>query len=169
MYKRMKKNKLGRTKSHRESLINNLLRSLFDNNYVVTTTPKAKVLKQEAMSLVEKGKAYKKDLSFRRRLQVILGNDAIVEKYSEYIKKDDAGIGLVRIGFRDGDNAEIARVYLLGLEKKKQSKGEKREEKKEQKKKVAKQKQAVEIDIDKKVDKTAVIKNKERARTRAGI
>jgi len=57
MRKRIKKKKLGRTKTHRESLMRNLLRSLFDHNYVVTTTAKAKALKQrikKEISFLEK-------------------------------------------------------------------------------------------------------------------
>jgi large subunit ribosomal protein L17 len=170
MYKRIKRKKLGRTKSHRESLIRNLLRSLFDNNYIVTTTPKAKVLKQEASSLLDKGKFKKDQLSFRRELQLVLGKDVLVKKYMEYLGKSKVGVGMVRVGFADGDNAELARVFLLGLDKKKvRGKKDEKDDSKEIRKKDKIEKQSVEIDIDKKVDKTAVIKKTERARSRAGI
>ncbi len=107
MYKGVKKNKLGKKKSHRESMINNLLRSLFDNSYIVTTTPKAKVLKSEASSLIESGKKYKEDLSFRRKLQVILGDSEVVNKYKEYISREKTGVSYIRVGYRKGDNAEL--------------------------------------------------------------
>ena len=126
MYKGIKEKKLGKKKSHRGLMINNLLRSLFDNNYVVTTTPKAKVLKSKASSLIEKGKKYQDDLSFRRRLQVILGDSENVKKYKEYIAKERTGVKFVRVGYREGDNAELSRVYLLGLDEKKERKGEER-------------------------------------------
>ena len=83
MYKRIKRAKLGRKKSHRESLIDNLLRSLFDHNYVVTTTTKAKVLKQNAESLIEVGKKKGEDLNFMRKLNNVLGKETIVKKYLE--------------------------------------------------------------------------------------
>ena len=170
MYKQVKKKKLGRKKSHRESLIRNLLRSLFNSNYVVTTTPKAKVLKQEASSLIQKGKNTKDVLSFRRELGVILGKDELIKKYFEYIKKDNIGVGFVRVGFRDGDNAEVSRVFLLGLDKKKKKvTKEDKEEEKHEKHEESTQKRRVELDVDKRVDKTAVIKKTERARSRAGI
>jgi large subunit ribosomal protein L17 len=170
MYKRVKRAKLGRKKSHRDALVSNLLRSLFDNNYVVTTTPKAKALKKEAMSIIQKGKGTKDELSFRRELQNILGKEDLVKKYFEYIKKDSAGVGFVRVGFRDGDNAEKSRVFLLGLEKK----GKKVVKKEEKEEKEAKhhehdEHRKIELDVDKRVDKTAVIKKTERARSRAGI
>ena len=53
MYKRVKKLKLGRKTAHRKSLVHNLLRSLFDKNFVVTTTLKAKALKQEEVLLTK--------------------------------------------------------------------------------------------------------------------
>ena len=167
MYKRIKRKKLGRTKPHRESLIRNLLRSLFDNNYVVTTTPKAKVLKQEASSLISKGKTKEEDLSFRRELQRILGKDSLVKNFKEYMKKEKVGVGFVRVGFRSGDNAELSRVFLLGLDKKKDKVTKEEDSNKNVKEKVEKKK--MNLEVDKKVDKTAVIKKTGRATSRAGI
>lgn len=171
MYKGIKEKKLGKRKSHRDLMINNLLRSLFDNNYVVTTTPKAKVLKSKASSLIEKGKKYQDDLSFRRRLQVILGDSENVKKYKEYIAKERTGVKFVRVGYREGDNAELSRVYLLGLDEKKKSAKEKKEEIKEEKKKEVKETKSkiIEKGDEKKIDKTAVIKDARRATSRSGL
>lgn len=170
----MKRKKLGRKKAHRESLIRNLLRSLFDHNYVVTTTVKAKALKQEATSLVEKGKTKKGDLVFRRELKVIFGKDSLTKKYMEYLKKENAGIGFVRVGFRDGDNAEMSRVFLLGLDKKKtpskKSKKEQKKEEKETKKHHPLKESTPPIeDAVKNVDKPKVTKKPRRAKARAGL
>ncbi len=173
MYKRIKKAKLGKKKSHRESLINNLLRSLFDHNYVVTTTTKAKALKREAESLVETGKKKGESIDFVRKLNNVLGKETTVKKYLEYIKKENAGIGFVRVGFRDGDNAEVSRVYLLGLDKKKSVAPKfKKEgvEEVEEKKPLIKIKREVPVTSDKKVDKTAVVKKSgTRPQARAGL
>ena len=178
MYKRIKRAKLGRKKSHRESLIDNLLRSLFDHNYVVTTTTKAKVLKKNAESLIEVGKKKEDDLEFIRKLNNVLGKESIVKKYLEYIKKDKAGVGFVRVGFRDGDNAELSRVYLLGLDKKKSvaPKSKKEDTKKKddieeaEKKNPLKIKEETPVGLKKKVDKTAVVKKSgTRPQARAGL
>lgn len=179
MRKRIKGKKLGRKKAHREALIKNLLRSLFDHNYVVTTTAKAKVLKQEASSLIEKGKTKGKDLNFKRELSNILGKEELIKKYEEYLKKENIGVGFVRVSFRSGDNSEMSRVFLLGLDKKKTTlKKSKKEEKKEKEKK-EKGEDVAQSPLDKReeqpavlkkeVTKTAVIKKKRRARTRAGL
>lgn len=173
----MKRKKLGRKKAHRESLIRNLLRSLFDHNYVVTTTVKAKALKQEANSLIERGKSKEGDLVFTRELKNIFGKDSLIEKYRNYLKKEEAGVGFVRVGFRDGDKAEMSRVFLLGLDKKKApSKKTKKEEKQEEKE--SKEPKGIHPlkesapkvkDTVKNVDKPKVNKKPRRAKARAGL
>lgn len=170
MYKRIKRSKLGRTESHRKSLIKNMLRSLFDKNSVVTTTAKAKVLKQNADSLILKGKAEGESLSFRRKLQEVLGSDELVAKYKEYIKKEKVGVLSVKVGFRAGDNAEQTKVVLVGTEKKKK-KVEKKEETKEEKKDVVQkeERKGKRFDGAKKVDTTTVVNRTERAKSRSGL
>ena len=168
MYKRVKKAKLGRKKSHKDMLRRNLLRSLFDNNTVTTTTTKAKVLKQDASSLIEKGLKRKEDLSFKREVIVLLQNESIVNKYYEYLKMDKPAVKLVKVGFRGGDNAEMSKVTLAGKEKKKiVKKVEKEQESTE--KKAPKEKQEVKVKEDKRVDKTAVIKKVGRSTSRSGL
>jgi large subunit ribosomal protein L17 len=174
----MKRKKLGRKKGHREALLKNLLRSLFDHNYVVTTTAKAKALKREATSLIEKGKTRKENSNFKKSLKNILGTDDLVNKYEEYLKKQEAAVGFVRVGFRSGDNAEMSRVFLLGLDKKKSVvKKSKKEDKKEDVDKPKPPKggdNPLKEDLptkvgEKKVDKTAVVKKPRRAKARAGL
>ena len=167
MYKRIKKAKLGRKSSHRKSLKHNLLRSLFDKNYVLTTSPRAKVLKQEASSLIEKALIKKEELFFRRDLQVMFGSDILVKKFVEYVGKDKVGVRIVKVGFRAGDNAETSRVSLIGMEKKK--KIEKKDEEKEVVKKDRVEKKIVGRAQEKKVDTTAVVHRTERAKSRSGL
>ena len=168
MYKRVKKVKRGRKVAHRESLRRNLLRSLFEKNSLVTTTLRAKVLKNDAMSLISKG-VKGNTLDFTRELVNVFGNKELVKKFNEYVKKEEVGVEIVKIGFRSGDNAEKSRVILKGTQKnKKIVKKEKEhdvEEKKEEKKNVNVRK----VDNNKKVDKTAVIKKTARANTRSGL
>ena len=167
MYKRVKKAKLGRKQSHRNSLRRNLLRSLFTHNSVVTTSPKAKVLKQDASSLIAKGISNGQSLEFRRELGNILGSDEVVKKFYEYIKKEDIGVVITKIGFRSGDNAEKSRVILKGTEKKKVVKKDKNVE--EKKKIVTKVEKNTNLKDGKRVDKTAVVKKAQRANTRSGL
>lgn len=176
MYKGVKKSKLGRKTSNRKALMLNQLRSLFENDHVVTTSPKAKVLKSNAQSLIAQGKSKKGSLAFRRDLAVTLKEDGLVKKFIEYAEKDIAGVRIVKIGFRKGDNGEKSRVELIGVEKKKINvatkavKAEKKEEAKEEKV-VAPTKANKNIlnRSEKGIDKSAVMKKTERAKTRSGL
>lgn len=171
MYKRVKKSKLGVKASHRDSLRKNLLRSLVQKGSVVTTTPKAKVLKMDASALIEKGKK-SDNLDIRRSIQDILGNNLLSKKLVEYVGKEKTGVKIVKVGFRDGDNAEISKVTLIGTEKKKVSKKEKEDEKVQEEKKVVEKKETKNRGIfnqNKKVDTTTVVKNTQRVNTRSGL
>ncbi len=168
MYKRVKKVKLGRKVAHRESLRRNLLRSLFEKNSLVTTTPKAKVLKNDAMSLISKG-VKGSSLDFTREMMNILGNKELVRKFNEYVKKDEIGVEIVKIGFRSGDNAEKSRVVLKGTQKKKKIVKKEKEQDIEEKKDERKSMNVHKVDNNKKIDKTAVMKKTARANTRSGL
>ncbi len=174
MYKGVKTAKLGRKASHRSALKQNLLRSLLERGHVVTTTLRAKVLKKNMESLIEKGKKNSGDVSFLRKLQLILGSDKLTKKFLEYVKGEKTGVTLVKVGFRAGDNAEKTKVSLIGMEKKKKAtKKEKEVEGKEEKKEVKEiRREGNRIGLfsrDKKVDTTAAVKHTERARTRSGL
>jgi len=174
MYKGVKKAKLGRKPSHRSALKQNLLRSLLERGHVVTTTPRAKVLKKDMESLIERGKKNREDISFLRKLQLVLGNDKLTKKFIEYVKGEKTGVTLVKVSFRAGDNAEKTKVSLLGIEKKKKTaKKEKEVEEKDEKKETKEiRREGNRIGLfgrDKKVDTTTVVKHTERARTRSGL
>jgi len=100
-----------------------------------------------------------------------LGKPELVKKFLEYIKAEKTGTTIVKIGFRAGDNAEKSRVSLIGMEKKKTSKKDSIEKKDEKKavKEIKKEDKRQLLGGDKKVDKTAVVKHSERARTRSGL
>ena len=171
MYKQKKIKKLGKKTSHREALIRNQLRSLFENGKVTTTSTKAKALKASAESLIENSKKVTDKLVSRRNLQVIFGSTELVAKFNEYIAKENTGVTIVKVGFRAGDNAETSRVELMGLKKaKKEKKEEKVEEKKE--KKVEKKET---VGIEKRTSKRNIasqkgtVVNKERAKSRSGL
>ena len=99
MYKGVKTVKLGRKASHRSALKQNLLRSLLERGHIVTTTPRAKVLKRDIESLIEKGKKNSEDISFVRKLQLVLGNEKLTKKFIEYVKGEKTGVTLVKVGF----------------------------------------------------------------------
>jgi len=171
MYKRVKKAKLGRKTAHRHALRHNLLRSLLERGHIETTSPKAKAVKSDMSSLIEEGKKRLEDLAFLRKINVVLGKPELVAKFFQYIKTEKTGTTLMKIGFRAGDSAEKSRVSLIGMEKKKSSKKDSADEKDEKKrvKEMKKEDNRQLLGRDKKVDKTAVVKHAERARTRSGL
>jgi len=80
MYKGVKKSKLGRKASNRNLLLINLTRSLFKSGQLVTSSARAKALKQTVESLISKMKTPKNDLVLRRDLQKVFGNDELVKQ-----------------------------------------------------------------------------------------
>lgn len=113
MKKLIKKKKLGRKASHRKSLRYNLIRSLVKHGKVETTSVKAKVLKSDFESLLSSIKDF--DVKTTRRLMTILGSKELVAKLRNMDK--DMRISIRKIGFRDGDNAEMSRVSILSKTK----------------------------------------------------
>lgn len=115
MYKLAGRKKLGRKASHRRALVQNQVRSLLLNGNIVTTTPKAKVLKANAQSLSARlGKI--KDVNARKlEVRQFVNEDAIVEKLVNYFGESPK-VSIVRVGYRDGDNAQLSRVKFEGLD-----------------------------------------------------
>lgn len=116
--------KLGRTSSHRLSMLRNLVGSLFEHGRVETTLPKAKearMLAEKCITLAKKA-ALETDpavkLHYRRQADQKLHDFRIVGKLFEEIapKYADRKGGYTRImkaGFRLGDKGTIAIFELV--------------------------------------------------------
>lgn len=177
MNKRNSKAKLSREKSHREALMRNQMRSLLTYGFLVTTTARAKVLKSQAESFLHKLK--EDNLETKREAHSVLGNKKIAQKALEYAKKDDKSkVGIVKFGFRDGDNAELSKVTLFDYagEKTKQRpvKTKKRQTKSKGETEFVEEKKDDKVLEKAKLEKEALnIKekfvSKERAKSRSGI
>lgn len=167
MVKGQKKLKLGRKASHKRALVKNLIRSLFENGYLTTTTIKAKALKQEGLKLINDLKNFNQAVS--RNAQIVLGNVELVKKATEYVQKNDAKIKILKIGFRDGDMAQTSRVTLVGFNTKKEvAKTVEKETKKDKTKEVKKTSKIRENVKNVTKNLSSVVKT-ERARTRSGL
>ena len=174
MHKRAKTKKLGRTYSHRKALVMNMLRSVVKNGSVKTTTPKAKVLKNEIESLLSKVKnSSEGDLSLRRKLQEILGDAAMVKKLLEV---KDTSVVVKKVGFRDGDNSEMSVIEIEGLKVKKSKSAIKKKVAKKEIEDVEKSTPIAEepkkrniLNLGKKSVKEVASVKKERAKSRSGL
>lgn len=177
MRKGIQKKKLGRKRSHRKALVINQTRSLFGRGYIVTTSQKAKVLKGEVEGLLSKiGK--QDELSRVRKLKKVFKNDSLIDSFNKYVKSGDSKVSIVKVGFRDGDNAELSKISLVGFSVPKSKSGS--GSKVSSKSKKAKVDSSNETDSGEQHEKTLGknIKkrfkktfggNKERARSRSGL
>jgi large subunit ribosomal protein L17 len=179
MYKLGGKKKLGRKASHRKALITNQIRSLYEKGYVETTTPKAKVLKANANSLIHKVNNSTDALTLKRDLITLMGSEALVEKVMKYSKNKEVGVVILKTGFRSGDNAEVSRIELINYQTKKKVTTEKKansekkteavdEVKKETQKPQKKDQKNLGGNLSKSI-KNKLPGNKEKARSRSGL
>ena len=134
--------KLNRTSEHRKALIKNMLNNLIKYEQIITTLPKAKVLKPQADKIITLGK--KKNLQNTRRLVSQLqdktnANKVIKTLSKRYEKRSGGYTRIVKAGFRYGDNAPLAVIEFVDRDveakrkfkkKKLQDKPSKTEEKK---------------------------------------
>ena len=134
--------KLNRTSEHRKALIKNMLNNLIKYEQIITTLPKAKVLKPQADKIITLGK--KKNLQNTRKLVSQLqdktnANKVIKTLSKRYEKRSGGYTRIVKAGFRYGDNAPLAVIEFVDRDveakrkfkkKKSQDKTAKTEEKK---------------------------------------
>ena len=109
-------NHLGRTASHRKSMLANMACSLIKHKRITTTVAKAKALKKYVEPLITKSK---NDTTNSRRVVFSYLQDkyAITELFKEIsVKVSDRPGGYTRIiktGHRLGDNAEMCFIELV--------------------------------------------------------
>ena len=112
----IKGKKLNRTSTHRKAMLVNMSVSLVLHEQIVTTLPKAKVLRPVVEKLVTLGK--KGDLAARRKLLSLVNSDVAVAKLIEVLSKRyaDRNGGYLRIlkaGFRYGDMAPMSVIEFV--------------------------------------------------------
>ncbi len=117
--------KLGRTTSHKEAMLRNMVTSLFKHEKITTTDAKAKELRVVAEKMITLGKDG--SLHARRRAAGVVRERGVVKKLFEDISpryKDRAGgyTRIVKAGFRVGDNAPLSVIELIPPETKKEEK-----------------------------------------------
>lgn len=126
--------KIGKKASHRKLLMANQLTSLLLSGKIVTTTAKAKVLKSRAQRLMAIGK--KKELrDLRRYLRATLKSDVAITNLIQYCAYMGASVGIIKIGYRKGDNAQLSEVVLYDFKEKILSKDKKKVDNKNKDKK----------------------------------
>ena len=112
-------NHLGRTASHRASMLSNMASSLILHKRITTTLAKAKALKSYVEPLITRSK--KDDTNSRRVVFRYLQNKyAVKELFGEVAAKvaDRPGgyTRIIKLGSRQGDAASIAFIELVDFD-----------------------------------------------------
>ena len=151
MRHRQKGRKLGRTKSHRELMLRNMVVSLFENESIRTTEARAKEARRLAEKLLTWGK--KGDLHSRRLALRYISNAAVIKKLFETIAprfegRDGGYTRIVRLSQRRGDAASMVVLELTEkskeIEDEKAARKAKKEAKKEARRKAEEEEAAME-------------------------
>lgn len=108
--------KFSRTSSHRHAMFSNMAASLFKNELIRTTLPKAKELRRVAEPLITLAKV---DGVANRRLAFarLRDKEAVGTLFTilgpRYATRPGGYLRILKCGFRAGDNAPMAYVELV--------------------------------------------------------
>jgi large subunit ribosomal protein L17 len=129
--------KLGRKTAHRRMMFRNLVTSLLDKERIRTTLPRAKAVRPIAERMITLGK--RESLHARRQALAFVRDAEVVSKLfatiaPRFAQRSGGYTRIIRLGFRDGDGAQMAILELIGSEfkpSKEESKGGKKAKKQE--------------------------------------
>ena len=107
---------LNRNSSHRKAMFKNMAASLFDNEVIKTTLPKAKELRRVAEPLITLAK--QDNVANRRIAFSRIRDDAAVGKLftdigPRYKERPGGYLRILKCGYRTGDKAPMAYVELV--------------------------------------------------------
>ncbi|NOX97828.1 MAG: 50S ribosomal protein L17 [Nitrospirae bacterium] len=128
MRHRMEGRKLGRTGSHRKSLLSNLVKSLFAEERIKTTEAKGKEVRSLADRLITLGK--KGELAARREAARVVRDKKILSKLfndiaPRFAERQGGYTRLIKLSPRLGDAASLVLVELVELVEKPEKKKKK--------------------------------------------
>ena len=108
--------KLNRTSSHRLAMLRNMTVSLLRHEAIKTTLPKAKELRRVIEPILTLGKTdtlANKRLAFNR----LRDREMVIKLFAElgprYATRNGGYLRILKMGFRQGDNAPMAFVELV--------------------------------------------------------
>jgi len=115
--------KLGRTSSHKEAMLRNMVTSIIKHERIRTTDTKAKELRKWAEKMITLGK--KGSLHARRQaLAVVKDKDMVGKLFGElaerYRSREGGYTRIIKAGYRFGDNAPVSIIEFISDEKKKE-------------------------------------------------
>ena len=112
----LKLRKLNRTSSHRLAMLRNMMNSLIAHEAIKTTVPKAKELRkvvEPMITLAKTDSVANRRLAFNR----LRDRDSVTKLFNDlgprFAKRPGGYTRILKMGFRDGDNAPMAFVELV--------------------------------------------------------
>ncbi|MEO8837273.1 MAG: 50S ribosomal protein L17 [Herbaspirillum sp.] len=108
--------KLNRTSSHRLAMLRNMTVSLLRHEAIKTTLPKAKELRrvvEPMLTLAKVDSLANKRLAFNRLRDREIVLKLFAELGPRYATRNGGYLRILKMGFRQGDNAPMAYVELL--------------------------------------------------------
>ncbi|CAK8163267.1 50S ribosomal subunit protein L17 [Candidatus Xenohaliotis californiensis] len=109
--------KLNRTSAHRRAMMSNMAVSLVTHGKIKTTVPKAKLLRPFFESLITIAKRKDRLIALRMltaKMKNIDSAHKIMDEVMPKFKDRQGGyLRIIRIGYRKGDDAEIAQIALI--------------------------------------------------------
>lgn len=108
--------RLGRTSSHRDAMLRNMVTSLLDQERIVTTVAKAKEARRVTEQMITLGK--RGDLHARRQAMAYIRSKSVVAKLfdqlgNQYADRNGGYTRIIRTGSRLGDAAPMAILELV--------------------------------------------------------
>ena len=108
--------KLNRTSSHRVAMFRNMMNSLIKHEGIKTTLPKAKELRSVIEPIITRSKSStlsNKRIAFDR----LRDRDSVVKLFQvlglRYASRSGGYTRILKMGFRQGDNAPMAYIELV--------------------------------------------------------
>lgn len=108
--------KLNRTSAHRLAMLRNMTVSLLRHEAIKTTLPKAKELRRVVEPILTLGKTdtlANKRLAFSRLRDREIVGKLFSELGPRYASRNGGYLRILKMGFRQGDNAPMAFVELM--------------------------------------------------------
>ena len=111
--------KLGRTASHRDAMLRNMVTSLFEYGRIKTTLSKAKALRPLADRLIGLAKSGKADLAALRRAAAVITKRTVLDKLfveagDRFADRASGFTVMAKTGLRPGDAAPMVILELTG-------------------------------------------------------
>jgi len=110
--------KLGRTATHRDAMLRNMVTSLFEYDRIVTTIHKAKALRPLADKMIGLAKNGKSDLHALRQAAAVITKRSVLDKIfdeagARYSDRPCGYTVMVKNGLRKGDAATLVILELI--------------------------------------------------------